>query len=161
MSTIKTMDHRPRNEQLMHRDAPPTIRQLAEQTFSLQQEDHRENSARRQRDDTLYRRSVDPNLTNTRKESPDVTSMPKFTNEGIIQRRDVSQKHATKDDTQPSPQQQEPQKPPEPEKHSTLLHRVMGQGSGNWSNVIVTVLIVAAIAGICMLCSCNWQKKSE
>ncbi len=155
------MDLRPRNEQLMHRDAPPTIRQLAEQTFSLQQEDHRENSARRQRDDTLYRRSVDPHLSNTRKESPDATSMPKFTNEGIIQRKDVSNKKSptgSKIDEPGAPK--EPQKPPEPEKQSTLLHR-MGQKTGQLQHVIVAVLIAAAVVGVCMLCTCHWPKKSD
>jgi len=154
------MDHRPRNEQLMHHGAPPTIRELAEQTFTLQQKDHRENSARRQRDDTLYQRSVDPDLTNTRKESPDVTSMPKFTKAGIIQRMDVSQKKsATKGDSsrQTPP---EPKNPLEPEKHSTLLHK-MTQETNQWQNIIVGTLIVAAIVGTCMICTCSWQKKSN
>ena len=148
------MDLRPHNEQLLHRDAPPTIRQLAEQTFALQQEDHRENSARRQRDDTLYRRSVDPSITQTREKSPDATSMPKFTKEGVIQRRDASKTNSAKGEASPP---QQPQKPPEPDKKSTMLHR-MTQNPNRWSNMIVAVLVVAAVVGVCMLCTCNWRK---
>lgn len=151
----KTMDLRPRNEQLMHADAPPTIRQLAEQHFALREEDHRENSVRKQRDDTLYRRSMDPRLTHTRENAPDATSMPKFTKEGVIQRRPANAEPGKK----PAPA--EPQKPAEPDKDSTMLHRTSGSSSssGGLSRALVGVLIIAAVAGVIMLCTCDWQKK--
>jgi len=145
------MDHRPRNEQLMHEDAPPTIRQLAEQTFTLQEEDHRENSVRKQRDDTMYRRSMDPRLTHTRKNSPDATSMPKFTKQGVIQRRPANTSNAKK-----SPPA-EPQKTVEPAKDSTMLHRTNKSSSG--LSILVGVLIIAAVGGVIMLCTCDWKKK--
>jgi hypothetical protein len=147
------MDHRPRNEQLMHHDAPPTIRQLAEQTFDMQQEDHRENSTRRQRDDTMYRRSMDPRLTHTRKDAPDVTSIPKFTKEGIMQRQQ-NRKGKSLDAAEKQP---EPEKPRKITRPPTMLHRLTQKG--DLSTGIVVLLVFAAIAGVCVLCSCDWKKK--
>ena len=76
-----------RNEQFMPGGgAPPSIRELAEQSYAMRESDLRENSQRKQRDDTLYRRSMDPNITHTRKNTPDAGTMPKYTKEGIIKR---------------------------------------------------------------------------
>ena len=144
------MDFRPRNEQLMHENAPPTIRDLAEQNFAMRQRDTRENSVRKQRDDTLYRRSMDPGLTHNRKDAPDATSMPKFTKEGIIQRQPAAQGAA-----QPAPAQQQPA-PAQPAKDSTTLNRLVGPNQ--WSNIVVMMLLAAAVVGVAVLFTCNWKK---
>jgi len=139
----------------MHSDAPPTIRQLAEQTFALREEDHRDNSARKQRDDQLYQRSMDPRLTHTRENAPDATSMPKYTKQGVIQRRPANVKNSAAKKT-PSTK---PQKHTEP-KDSTTLHRTNGSSSsGGLYRIMVGVLIIATVTGVIMLCTCDWKKK--
>ena len=82
--------------------APPSVRELAEQTFVMQQTDQRENSVRRQRDDTLFRRSMDPGIARTREERPDEMSMPKFNQEaGLLQKRDLRRREVEKAPEEP------------------------------------------------------------
>ena len=96
---------------------------------------------------------MDPHLTHTRKDAPDATSIPKFTKEGIMQRQQ-NRREKPPDATEKPP---EPEKPQEIARPPTMLHRLT-QG-GDWSTGIVMLLVLAAIAGVCVLCSCDWKKK--
>ena len=127
-------------------EGPPTIRELAEQTFLLHQEDMRENSARRQRDDTLFRRSIDPSLTKTRDDNiPNAGSIPKFTKDGIIQSVGAApvqrDDHLEQDITEQIPEQRAPipvlrkQTPDNVAPHCAK------------TNPVVVVLVVAAFIG--------------
>lgn len=137
--------------------APPSIRDLAEQTFAMQQADHRENSVRRQRDDTLFRRTMDPTLSRTRENRPDATTMPKFNPEaGLLQKQDLRRREPERE--------AEPVAPPEPSqpvvqisKPPTLLNRVGGYCS---NNKMIVFLVILAVVGCIVLVGCDWNKHS-
>ena len=137
--------------------APPSIRDLAEQTFAMQQADHRENSVRRQRDDTLFRRSMDPSLSRTRENRPDETSMPRFNQEaGLLQKEDLRRREPEMPQKPVvAPPVAEPSKPQEP-KPPTMLYRASEYCS---DNKMVVFLVVLAIVGCVVLVGCDWNKK--
>ena len=145
-----------RNEQFMPGGgAPPSIRELAEQSYAMRESDLRENSHRKQRDDTLYRRSMDPDITHTRKNTPDAGTMPKYTKEGIIKRNQTTEQeeHPRKPPPPPPPQNATP--PPQIKK-PTMLHRFSPTSSSLWT----CILIIGAIVGVAVLCTCNWSSSS-
>jgi len=138
--------------------APPSIRDLAEQTFAMQQADQRENSVRRQRDDTLFKRTMDPTLSRTRENRPDATTMPKFNPEvgGLLQKQDLRRREPERDKA-------EPVAPPEPSKPvvknvkpPTILNRA-GRYCSN--NKMIVFLVILAVVGCIVLVGCDWKKK--
>lgn len=143
-----------RNEQFMPGGAaPPSIRELAEQSYAMRESDLRENSHRKQRDDTLYRRSMDPDITHTRKNTPDVGTMPKYTKEGIIKRNQT-----TEQEEHPRKPQSPPQNatPPPQIKKPTMLHRFSPTSPSLWT----CILIIGAIVGVAVLCTSNWSSSA-
>ena len=150
--------------------SPPSVRELAEQTFAMQQLDNRENSVRRQRDDTLYRRTMDPTLSRTREDRPDETSMPKLNKQaGLLQKQDIRRRETGNRTTPPRREgaQETPkvaqvalhpsEAPERPPKAPTMLHRV---GSYCSNNKIIVFLILLAIVGCVVLIGCDWKKAS-
>ena len=138
--------------------APPSIRDLAEQRFAIQQADHRENSVRRQRDDTLFRRTMDPTLSRTRENRPDATTMPKFNPEvgGLLQKQDLRRREPEREAAEPVATPPGPSKPVvQISKPPTLLHRVGGYCS---DNKMIVFLVILAVVGCIVLVGCDWKK---
>jgi len=73
------------NEQLMMEmgDGPLSIRQLAEQTFRMKEESHKENAMRKQHDSVLFKRSLDPTISHNRKKTP-LQAISTMTKDGLI-----------------------------------------------------------------------------
>ena len=131
---------RPMNEQLMmSTGGPPSIRQLAEQTFALQQEDERENSVRRQRDDTIFKRSVDPTLSMDRGEQP-AEGIARHTKDGVI-RRNIRRKIERREE--------EEQEEEEVRKPAVQLHEVEKSTNTAQSPIplIIAILIFSGLIG--------------
>jgi hypothetical protein len=151
---------RHRNENIFHGGqnggAPPSIRDLAAQSYAMREHDLRENSVRKQRDDTLYRRSMDPQLTRTRDNRPEAGSLPRYTKEGIVKRESFAAAEEpsefAKNPTQPpSPTETTKPKPP------TMLNKI----SSSPSSIFTYVLIVVAIVGVALLCTSKWPASAN
>lgn len=64
-------------------DGPLSIRQLAEQTFRMKEESHKENAMRKQHDSVLFKRSLDPTISHNRKKTP-LQAISTMTKDGLI-----------------------------------------------------------------------------
>ena len=146
---------RPRNEKFFHGGltggAPPSIRDLAEQSYAMRENDLRENSVRKQRDDTLYRRSMDPQLTHTRENTPETGSLPRYTKEGIVKRETFPATRTSEpEEKSPPPTETANSKPKKP----TMLNKVSSSQS---SSIFTCILIAVAIIGVALLCTSKWS----
>lgn len=156
------------NEQIMMGGAaPPSIRELAEQSYALREHDLRENSVRKQRDDTLFRRSMDPRITHNRENTPSASTMPKYTKEGIIKRNVLPTEKVGPDDIEnmSATTNGEENADPEASKKPVQLHRGKrkrhhdGKTSKSYGTLLIVLILIAmAIAGVVMLCSSKPSK---
>ena len=74
------------NEQLMMEQmagAPMSIRQLAEQTYAMKEDNLKENAMRKQHDPVLFKRSIDPVVAHNRKKVP-LDGIKRMTKDGLI-----------------------------------------------------------------------------
>jgi hypothetical protein len=74
------------NQQLLmeQTDGPLSIRQLAEQSFSMREMNKKENFKSRQHNSVLYKRSVDPVISQNRRRTPLDGSIMRMTKDGLI-----------------------------------------------------------------------------